>query len=206
MLRRPSPSRAPMARRPTIRPSSRRAAPKPPTTGPSWTRRTSWTWPALRPASSRTSAPSRSVRRIAGPRQPADEMVARPGLQPVGLQLRPGHAQLHRAPDPLDDPEGDAGRAPGVAVAQAVGDPLQPGPEAAPDPAAEGAGAGQDGGHQRRAAAVGDGELEVVDLAGQPPVAVDELAVEQVQPGFEDAAGHGGQLPPLRSEEHTSEL
>src|SRR5512132_492219 len=186
-----------MARRPTIRPSSRRAAPKPPTTGPSWTRRTSWTRPALRPAWSRTSAPSRSVRRIAGSRQLADEVVAGPGLQPVGGQLGLGHAQLHRALDPLDDREGDAGRPAVVAVAQAVGDRLQPGPEAAADAAAEGPGAGQDGRDQRRAAALGELELEVVDLAGEPAVAVDELAVEQVQPGFEDAAGHGGQLPAL---------
>src|SRR5215218_10954928 len=128
-------------------PSSRRPAPKPPTRGPSWTRRTSWTRPALRPAPSTTSAPSRSLRRIAGSGHPADEMITGPGLQPVGLQLRPRHVQLHRALDPLDDREGDAGRPPVVAVAEAVGDRLQPGPEAAADPAAERAGAGQDRGH-----------------------------------------------------------
>jgi hypothetical protein len=124
-------------------------------------------------------------------------VVAGPDLQPVGGQLGLGHAQLDRAPDPFDDGEGDAGRMPVVAVAQAVGHRLQPGPEAAADPAAEGPGAGQDGRDQRRAAALGQLELEVVDLAGEPPVAVDQLAVEQVQPGFQDAAGHGGQLPAL---------
>src|SRR5215216_7126909 len=87
-----------MLRRPTISPPTRRLAPKPPTRGPSWTRRTSWTWPALRPASSTTSAPSRSLRRIAGSGQVADEVVAGPGLQPVGLQLGLGHAQVDRAP------------------------------------------------------------------------------------------------------------
>src|SRR5215211_4658280 len=186
-----------MLRRPTSSPSTRRLAPKAPTRGPSWTRRTSWTWPALRPASSTTSAPSRSLRRIAGSGQVADEVVAGPGLQPVGLQLGLGHAQVDGALDPLDDGEGDAGRAVLVAVAEAVGDRLQPGPEAAAEPAAEGPRAGQDGRHHRRAAAGGDLQLEVVDLAGQPAVGVDQLAVEQVEPGFQDAAAHGRQLPAL---------
>src|SRR6266508_6798357 len=133
-----------MPRRPTISPSSRKLAPKAPTRGPSWTTRTSWTWPALRPAWSTTSAPSSSLRRIAGSWQPADEMVAGPGLQPVGLQLRPNHAQLDGAVDALDGREGDSGRAPVVALAQAVGHVLQPAPEAAADPTAKRARAGQD--------------------------------------------------------------
>src|ERR671923_3003582 len=121
-----------MLRRPTINPSSRRLAPKAPTRGPSWTTRTSWTWPALRPAWSTTSAPSSSLRRIAGPRDPADEVVAGPGLQPVSLQLRLGDAEVDGAPDPLDEPEGDAGGVPVVALAQAVCDPPPPRPQAAP--------------------------------------------------------------------------
>src|SRR5215208_8454911 len=126
-----------MLRRPTSSPSTRRLAPKPPTRGPSWTRRASWTWPALRPASSTTSAASRSLRRIAGSGEVADEVVAGPGLEAVGLQLGLGHAQVDGALDPLDHAEGDAGGAPVVAVAEAVGDRLQPGAETAADPAAE---------------------------------------------------------------------
>ena len=38
---------------------------------------------------------------------------------------------------------------------------------------------------------------EVVDLAGEPAVLVDQLPVEQVQLRQEDAAGHGAQLPAL---------
>src|SRR6266545_4570199 len=157
-----------MPRRPTISPSSRKLAPKAPTRGPSW---------------STTSAPSSSLRRIAGSWQPADEVVAGPRLQPVGLQLRLGDAQVHGAADPLDDREGDASRAAVVALAQAVGDRLQPGAEATTDALAERARPGQDRGHQRRAAAVGDLQLEIVDLAGEPTVLVDQLPVEQVQPG-----------------------
>src|SRR5215216_4349581 len=186
-----------MARPPTSSPSTRRPAPNPPSRGPSWTRRTSWTRPAERPVWSTTSAPSSSLRRIAGSGQVADDVVAGPGLQPVGLQLRLGHAQVDGVVDPFDDGERDAGGAPVVALAQAVGDRLQPGPEPATDPAAERAGAGQDRGHLRWPAALGDLELQVVDLAGEPAVLVDQLPVEQVQPGFQDAAGHGGQLPAL---------
>src|SRR5215213_4802717 len=186
-----------MLRRPTSSPSTRRLAPKAPTRGPSWTRRTSWTWPALRPPSSTTSAPSRSLRRMAGSRQVADEVVAGPGLELVGLQLGLGHAQVDGALDPLDHAEGDAGGAPVVAAPEAVGDRLQPRPGAAADPAAERPRAGQDGRHHRRAAAPGDLQLEVVDLAGQAAVGVDQLAVQQVQPGFQDAAAHGRQLPAL---------
>jgi Family of unknown function (DUF6328) len=57
--------------------------------------------------------------------------------------------------DPFDDGERDAGGAPVVALAQAVGDRLQPGPEPATDPAAERAGACQDRGHHRWPAPVG---------------------------------------------------
>jgi hypothetical protein len=64
-------------------------------------------------------------------------------------------------------------------------------------PPPQGARAGQDRRHQRRPAAGGELDLQVVDLAGEPPVAVDQLPVEQVQPGLQDAAGHGGQLPAL---------
>src|SRR5215212_11532357 len=180
-----------MLRRPTSSPSTRRLAPKAPTRRPSWTR------PALRPASSTTSAPSRSLRRIAGSGEVADEVVAGPGLEPVGLQLGLGDAQVDGAPDPLDHAEGDAGGAAVVAVAEAVGDRLQPGPSAAADPAAERSRAGQDGRDHRLAAALGHLQLEVVDLAGQAAVGVDQLAVQQVQPGFQDAAAHGRQLPAL---------
>src|SRR5215218_4303322 len=148
-----------MPRAPTISPATRRLAPNPPTGGPSWTRRTSWTRPALRPSWSMTSAPSRSVRRIAGSGQVADDVVTGPGLQPIGLQLRLWRAELDRAPDPLDDREGDPGRAPVLAVAKAVGDGLHPGAEAATEAAAERGGADEDRGHPRRPATVGDGQL-----------------------------------------------
>src|SRR4029453_7412511 len=133
-----------------ISPSTRRPAPKAPTRGPSWTRRTSWTWPALRPASSTTSAPSRSLGRTPGSGEVADEVVAGPGLQPVGLQLGLGRAQLDGALDPLDQGEGDPGGAAVVAVAEAVGDRLQPGAGAAADPAAERPRAGPGGRCHRR--------------------------------------------------------
>ena len=55
----------------------------------------------------------------------------------------------------------------------------------------------RDGGHQRRAAAGGEGQLQVVDLAGQAAVGVDQLAVQQLQGGGQGASGHGGQLPAL---------
>ena len=82
-------------------------------------------------------------------------------------------------------------------VGQAVGHRLQPGAEAAADPAAERPRAGQDGRHRRRAAVFGELQLQVVDLAGQPAVAVDQLPVQQVQSRVEGAAGHGAQLPAL---------
>src|SRR5919108_4143879 len=139
-----------MLRRPTINPSARRLAPKAPTRGPSWTRRTSWTRPASRPVRSTTSAPSRSLSRIAGSRQSADEVLAGPGLQPVGLQLVLGDGQVDGVADPLDDREGDAGRAPLLGPAQAVGDRLHEGAEAAAEPPAERARPGQDRGDHRR--------------------------------------------------------
>src|SRR5215218_7543980 len=178
-------------------PSSRRPAPKPPIRGPSWTRRTSWTRPALRPAWSTTSAPSSSLRRIVGSGQLPDDAVAGPGLQPVGLQLGLGDAEVDGAADLLDDGERDPGGMVVVAVAQAVGDRLQPGPEPPPEPAAERPRPGQDGRHRRRAAAGGELQLEVVNLARQAAILVDQLPVEQVQSRVHGAAGHRDQLPAL---------
>ena len=84
-----------------------------------------------------------------------------------------------------------------VAVAEPVGDRFQPDPEAATDPPAQRPRPGQNRRHRRRAAAGGELQLEVVDLAGEPAVLVDQLAVQQVQSRLQDAAGHGGQLPAL---------
>src|SRR5215208_8392803 len=134
-----------------------------------------------------------------GSRQPADDVVAGPGLQSVGLQLGLGHAQGDRAGDLLYDRKGNASRPPLILLPQAVGGRLQPGAELATEPAAEGAGAGEDRRHHRRPTAVRELQLKVVDLAGVLAVLVDQLPVEQLQPGLEDPSGHRGQLPALVS-------
>src|SRR5947199_8965609 len=96
---------------PTMRPSTRNAAPKVPTKGPSWTRRTSWTLPTSCPAASTTRLCSSSLRRTSRPRDPSDEVVARPVLEPREFQLVLGHGQTDRGRDLLDHAAGDAGRA-----------------------------------------------------------------------------------------------
>src|SRR5829696_2549124 len=148
---------------------------------------------------STTSAPSRAVRRMPGPRQPADDVVAGPGLESVGLQLGLGHAQGDRAGDLVYDGKGNASRPPRIPLPQAVGGRLQPAAEPATEPAAEGTGAGEDRRHHRRPTVVRELKLEVVDLAGVPAVLVDQLPVEQLQPGLEDPSSHRGQLPTLVS-------
>src|SRR5829696_10390400 len=146
-----------------------------------------------------TSAPSRSVRRMPGSRQPADDVVAGPGLQSVGLQLGLGHAQGDRAGDLLYDRKGNASRPPCIPLPQAVGGRLQPAAELATEPAAEGPRASEDRRHHRRPTAVRELELEVVDLAGVLTVLVDQLPVEQLQPGLQAPSSHRGQLPTLVS-------
>src|SRR6266516_327072 len=123
-------------------PARRKLTPKPPMMGPSCSRRTSWTRPALRPCSSTTSAPSNSLRRMPRSRDPADDMVTDPCVEAAAKTPR----QRARA--------------------------------------------GQDRGDVRRPAALRKAELQVVDLAGEPGVLVEELAVEQVQPRIEHASGH----------------
>src|SRR5829696_1948102 len=145
---------------------------------------------------STTSAPSRAVRRMPGPRQPADDVVAGPGLQSVGLQLGLGHAQGDRAGDLLYDRKGNASRPPCIPLPQAVGGRLQPAAELATEPAAEGPRASEDRRHHRRPTAVRELELEVVDLAGVLTVLVDQLPVQQLQPGLDDPSSHRVSFPP----------
>src|SRR5215211_6394160 len=52
---------------------------------------------------------------------------------------------------------------------------------------------------RERPTAVRELELEVVDLAGVLAVLVDQLPVEQLQPGLEDPSSHRGQPPTLVS-------
>ena len=62
-------------------------------------------------------------------------------------------------------------------------------PDAAPShPVEQVSGSGQDGGDVPRRRFVVPFELEVVDLAAEPTVAVAELAVEEVQGGVEHAS------------------
>src|SRR4051812_42069708 len=168
---------------PTMSPSTRNAAPKVPTRGPSWTRRTSWTLPTSPPAASTTRLCSSSLRRTSRSRDPSDEVVARPVLEPRQLQVVLGHGQTDRGGDLLDHAEGDAGRTwLGEGVEPAV-HRLEPLAHAAPQPTGQRARAGQDGGHHRRPVlvALGHGQLQVVDLARQSSVAVEDLPVEQAQ-------------------------
>src|SRR5215217_498175 len=178
---------------------SRSARTRTPGPGPRGRRRTSWTRPARWPQRSTISAPSRSVRRMPGSRQSADDVVAGPGLQPVGLQFGLGHAEGDRAGDLLYDRKGNASRPARIPLPQAVGGRLQPGAELATEPAAEGTGAGEDRHHYRRPTAVRELQLEVVDLADVLAVPVDQLPVQQLQPGLEDPSSHRGQLPTLVS-------
>ena len=63
--------------------------------------------------------------------------------------------------------------------------------EAAAEPAGQRPGPGEDGGDVRRAAALGDLQLQVVDLADELAVPVDQLAVQQVQGRVVHPPGHG---------------
>jgi hypothetical protein len=64
-------------------------------------------------------------------------------------------------------------------------EPAQPAPEAVRQRPAP----GQQGAHDGWPAVIGQGELDVVDLAGQAPGAVDDLAVEQLEGQQELAPG-----------------
>src|SRR6478735_3171833 len=81
--------------------STRIAAAMPRWTGPSWTMRTSWTWPTWRPSAPTTSLARRSLIRsivvarvVVVARDVADDVIAHPTLAGVGGQVGAGDGKV----------------------------------------------------------------------------------------------------------------
>src|SRR5262245_44667287 len=175
--------------------STRIAACVPAISGPSWTRRTSRTFPRTRPSVVLTVRSRSSLRRtVPVPWDVPDHVVADPSLARPGREVLGVEREVDHGPDAVGQGQRDHGPVPIMVVDELVR-PLDP----RPDPPAAGAleeraGAGDDRHHVEltlgRAL-----ELEVVHVAAQPALAVPELAVEELQPGIEDAAGHP--VPPF---------
>src|SRR5205085_4331184 len=173
----------------------RRAAPKGMSNGPSCARRTSSIEPNSVPSASTTGAWSSSLRRMAAPGDVGHHVVAEPSLAGRGADVVAVGPQGHVVADVLHKVERDAHR---VALAQRHDrvDPSHPVTEGiASEAVRQRARPRQDGGDVKPARLLAPRELEVVDDARHPPVAVDELAIEQVQPGPQPTRIH--QAPPL---------
>src|SRR3954453_20572438 len=70
-----------------MRPETRHDAPYGPSMGPSWMRRRSATVPSLTPSRSATLRPSNSLRRMAGPRNAADDLPIHPFAETLDVQV-----------------------------------------------------------------------------------------------------------------------
>src|SRR6478735_12065248 len=129
-----------------------------------------------------TVAPMRSLRRMAGSRDVVDDPRADPLLGPVGLQPVPRDGEPHRAVDAFDEREVDARRR--VRLGEPGLERSHPPAEPALDAVGERVRTREQGGDHERAVALL--ELEVVDVAGHPSPRVDDLVVEDVEPGPPD--------------------
>src|SRR4051812_9901103 len=176
--------------------ASRRSCAKAPRIGPSITRRTSRTLPRLSPRWSNTSQSRRSLRRIvAASGDVADDVVAGPALGGEGGEVVGVDGEVDGDADVADAVVGDAAgvveRGP-FDVRRELAEPGAGG--AAARLVQQVAGSGEDRGDVP-GARVGLFELEVVDLAAQHPVAVAQLAVEEVQCGVVHPPGRPVHAP-----------
>src|SRR6478735_2696936 len=177
-----------MAPDPIISASTRHAACTPLRTGPSCTQRTSRTLPWDVPSAATTSLPRRSLIRIVpASRDVADDVVADPALGAGGRHAGAVEGQVDARPDRCGQLERDAvgprriGRG---TVAR------QPGPQpSAVQAVRHRPGPGDDRG-QPPVTVVVDEDVEVVDLAALHPVAIAQLAVEQVERHVDHPSGH----------------
>ena len=114
----------------------------------------------------------------------ADDVVADPPLEGPAVEDVGVGRDADRAPDLAHHRHRDAGGA----VEGRVQPPVQlcqPTRDDAADPAGEHVGPVEQRHHRGQAAVVGDLELDVVDVAAQPAVAVDDLVVEQLPAAVE---------------------
>src|SRR4051794_10381244 len=97
-------------RPPTRTPWILNAGPKPSISGPSWTRRTSRTFPITRRFPSRTSEPTSSLRRMVRSRDPAEERVDDPVVHASDPELLRADQKVDASVDVLDLTELDPDR------------------------------------------------------------------------------------------------
>src|SRR5919202_5367483 len=122
-----------------------------------------------------TSDPRSSLRRsMIGSRDPSDEVVDQPFLQATDVEFVLRDRQVDLAIDVAHLVEGDARRPRTLLVMQTAVDRLVPAPEPAPQAVPERRSAHENG-SQHRSARASVVELEVLDFADGPRVAVDDL-------------------------------
>src|SRR5690349_20517296 len=124
----------------------------------------------------------RSLRRMTRSRDVVDDPCADPSLGTVRLQPLACDGETDHAVDALDEREVDPRRRAGLG--QPGLERSHPPAEAALDTVGERVGTGEQGGDHERAVALL--ELEVVDVARHPSARVDDLVVEDVEPGAPD--------------------
>src|SRR3954471_18492552 len=135
---------------------------------------------------------------MVGSRDLGDDVIPHPALRRVGRKLRCRHVE----PDGACDLRHAGKRYEVLIRARFPAGPEPPversprAAEAATDAVRERARSGDDRDDHGGSAVLRNLELEVVDVAHQPLVVIDELPVEEVQAGVERAWG-SHQLPPL---------
>src|SRR3954452_1064748 len=137
------------------------------------------------PASSTASILISSLRRTLRPRDLLDDLVAEPALEPVGREAVAPDAEMHGTVDGPDVGNWDERRWPVGRIHPS----MQLGPPVADSTAesfGQDAGAAQQPGHGRSFAgrlgpALGQLDLDVVDVAGEPAVGVHQLVIEQLE-------------------------
>src|SRR3954466_998878 len=157
------------------------------------------TCPSRVPSSVSTSQPIRSFRVMAGPRDAPGDDVPCPFLEPIDpavtisevRQAMPRHREVHRAVDLSDEVNVDtAGRRGGGGAQSLPGGPDPPADEPA-DAWAEDTRTGQQRDHSGRTC-LRDVDLQVVDVAHQGPLGVDDLSIQEPESGV--VGSHAGRL------------